>query len=92
MAAMMREEPDGATKHWHLDKRVNLSIIITIIIQTAALLIWGTRLDSRVEVLERRHVLVEPQAERIIRLETKVDGIDKTLGEIKTILQPPPRR
>ena len=82
---------DESERHWHLDKRVNLSIIIAIVAQTAALLIWGTRLDSRVENLEKRFVAVEPQAERIIRLEAKVDAIDKSIGEVKTILQPPRR-
>lgn len=37
---------------WHLDKKVPLSIIITILAQTAVLFMWGARLDQRVTQVE----------------------------------------
>lgn len=37
---------------WHLDKKVPLSIILAIGIQTVCLFMWGARLDQRVSVIE----------------------------------------
>ena len=38
---------------WHLSKAVPLSVIAFLVFQTIALVIWGTRLDSRVGFLEK---------------------------------------
>ena len=37
---------------WHLDRKVPLSIIIAILIQTSALIVWGAKLDGRVAHVE----------------------------------------
>ena len=37
---------------WHLDKKVPLSIILAIGIQTTVLFMWGARLDQRVSQIE----------------------------------------
>lgn len=37
---------------WHLDKKVPISIIIMLLLQTITLVIWATRLDSRVSSVE----------------------------------------
>lgn len=39
---------------WHLDKRVPLSIIVALFVQTGALIMWGTKLDSRVSTVEQK--------------------------------------
>ncbi len=38
---------------WHLDKKVPLSIICAILMQTAALIVWGSKLDNRVTAMEQ---------------------------------------
>jgi uncharacterized coiled-coil protein SlyX len=37
---------------WHLDKRVPIGLILTIIIQTVYMTWWASKIDSRVSVLE----------------------------------------
>lgn len=37
---------------WHLDKKIPLSIILALLIQTAVLLMWGARLEQRVTTTE----------------------------------------
>ena len=83
---------DDRERNWHLDKRVPLALIFAIVCQTAAILIWGTRIDSRVEMLERQLSSSGSQGERIIRLEIKMDGIFQSLADIKALMQrtPPP--
>jgi hypothetical protein len=37
---------------WHLDKRVPISLIATLVVQTGAIVWWASRLDIRVTQLE----------------------------------------
>ena len=52
--------------HWHLSKGVPVSIIFALLIQTIGIVIWATRLESRVSVLESDNT---KQDIRIARLE-----------------------
>lgn len=83
---------EGDDKRWHLDKRVPLALIATVVLQTATLIIWGTSLTERVSTLERQALGQAPHLERIVRLETKMDAIFSTLAEIKSIVQRPNAR
>jgi len=47
------------TEGWHLDKKVPIALIIVLVIQTVGVVIWGTRLDSRVEFVERSQVVID---------------------------------
>ena len=79
----MRETED---RQWHLDKKVPLALIMTIIGQTVVAAWGASNLWTRVGELERQMQLASPQFERIIRLETKVDGITGSLSEIKALI------
>jgi hypothetical protein len=71
---------------WHLDKKVPLALIITIVGQTVVAAWGASNLWTRVGELERQMQTAAPQFERIIRLETKVDGISGSLAEIKMLI------
>lgn len=86
----MTEDEDN--KHWHLDKKVPIALIFTILAQTGAALWWAAGVNARVEQLERQVVGSAPHIERIVRLETKMDAIFSTLAEIKSIVQRPNAR
>ena len=64
---------------WHLDKRVPIAIIVAIMIQTAGYVWWTAKLDARVAALEDAKAAANGQEGRIIRLETRLDGITDTL-------------
>lgn len=42
-------------ENWHLDKKVPLSIILTIFVQTIGLVWWAVQLDSRVNAMENKY-------------------------------------
>ena len=73
-------------RQWHLDKKVPLALIMTIICQTIVAAWGASNLWTRVGELERQMQIAAPQFERIIRLETKVDGITGVLSEIKALI------
>ena len=39
-------------EHWHLDKRVPISLIATMLAQTVAIVWWASSIDNRVTQLE----------------------------------------
>lgn len=74
-------------EHWHLDRRVPIALIITILIQSGSALWWAAGVSAKVDTLERQAMTNSNQVERIVRLETKMDAIFGTLADIKAILQ-----
>lgn len=77
---------EAEDRQWHLDKKVPLALIMTIICQTIVAAWGASNLWTRVGELERQMQIAAPQFERIIRLETKVDGITGSLSEIKALI------
>jgi hypothetical protein len=73
-------------RQWHLDKKVPLALIVTIVAQTIIAAWAASNIWTRVGELEHKVEIAAPQAERIIRLETKVEGITGSLAEIKTLV------
>jgi hypothetical protein len=78
---------DEDQKHWHLDRRVPIALIVTIAIQTAGIIWWASDVNARVSQLERQAVAAGPQSERIIRLETQIEAIREGIAEIKTLIR-----
>jgi len=77
---------EAEDRQWHLDKKVPLALIMTIIGQTVVAAWGASNLWTRVGELERQMQIAAPQFERIIRLEAKVDGITGSLSEIKALI------
>ncbi len=77
---------------WHLDKKVPLALILTIISQTLVVAWGASNLWTRVSELERQVAIAAPQFERIIRLESKVDAIQGGLTEIKVLMDRHPEQ
>ena len=77
---------EAEDRQWHLDKKVPLALIMTIIGPTVVAAWGASNLWTRVGQLERQMQIAAPQFERIIRLEAKVDGITGSLSEIKALI------
>lgn len=77
-------------QRWHLDKRVPLALIVTIIIQTAGLVWWASSLSERVNSLERTRDATAPQADRLTRVEVKVESIQQGVERIERLIRKEP--
>lgn len=77
------QQPGGG---WHLDKRVPLAIIVSILAQTGGIIWWASAIDRRVTELEltkteiaaemsARNIVNARQDQAIVRLETQFLGI-----------------
>ena len=82
---MSRRSPDRA---WHLDRRIPIALIIALIIQTAGAVWWASALAQRVSALEEKQntaAMVAPvQSDRLTRVETRVETIQRDVTEIKS--------
>lgn len=75
---------------WHLDKRVPIALIVTILVQTGGALWWAASVSERVNTLERAQMERAPQADRLTRVEVKIEAIQEGISEIKRLIQRPP--
>lgn len=77
------------SRHWHLDKRVPVALIFAICMQTVGVVWWGATTSERLSNLERRVESTSPQADRLTRVEVKLDNITDALNEIKQTIRKP---
>jgi hypothetical protein len=85
MAEKDRKEEDG----WHLDRKVPISIIAAMIMQTGGFVWWASATDQKVTVLKERLDAIAPQADRLTRVEVNIESIKDSLTEIKQALRRP---
>jgi hypothetical protein len=74
-------------REWHLDKKVPLALIVTLLVQSGAFIWWAAKADSRLDALERTSNASAPVIERVVRLETKVDAIGDSINDMKVMLR-----
>lgn len=74
-------------RQWHLDKRVPLALILTIVLQTGAMLWWAASLSERVNNLERQQSASAPQGDRLTRVEVKLETALEGITEIKRLVR-----
>lgn len=85
-----RPRPSTDDEAWHLDKKVPIAMIMAILFQTGGMIWWGATTSERVSNLERKADGVAPQAERLARVETKLETVQDGISEIKSILRKEP--
>ena len=76
LASVNRED------RWHLSKSVPVSIIIFLVMQTIGIVIWGTKLDSRVAALEGSQPLQDTRLERLEQIYPKIAVLDDRVTTI----------
>lgn len=82
-----RKEDMDSDARWHLDKRVPIAMLLALIAQTGTGFWWAATTSERINNLEKRAEFSAPQADRLTRVEVKLDVVQEALGEIKRLLQ-----
>jgi hypothetical protein len=86
---------DKSDTSWHVDKKVPISLIVTLVLvfggQTVTALWWASKVDARIERLEDTAKLSTPQTlaqgDRLTRVEVKLESVLDSVTEIKTLLR-----
>lgn len=91
-----RRKEDVLDNHWHLDKRVPLSIILALILQTIYFTVFITKLDSRVGVLETQVVEMSTAYKEMVEIrvhqeymQKQMESLDKFLRDDVEWIKPP---
>jgi hypothetical protein len=63
------------------------AVVATLCLQTAGALVWAGKAQARIDALERRLEGQATVAERLARLETRVEGARESLARIEARLE-----
>lgn len=76
---------------WHLDRRVPISLILAIFIQTAAFVWFMSSMDARIEDNNRRTAILEARSQErsviIAQNVTSIAVLNETLRNVEASLQ-----
>ena len=68
---------------WHLEKRVPIALIVAMFVQSAGLVWWVSKLDSRVAAVETFAVDNKGLLTDSAVLKTRLDNIERSLLRIE---------
>jgi hypothetical protein len=80
-------ERDNDDNHWHLDKRVPVALIFTLLLQMGAAIWWVSKAEARLTAIEKVTEASPSISDRLITLEAKSEGIAASLLRIEARLQ-----
>ena len=87
---------DYEKEPWHLDKRVPIALILTIMLQSGAAVWFAASLSFRVDILERdvdrERVVNGQQSAAIHQIENGAARLDEKLDSIITLIERMDRR
>lgn len=73
---------DPSTSEWHLDKRVPIALILTIILQTTIAGVWIGSIQSRITTLEKWQEKNDKVDARLASLEQGQKMIDQNIDSV----------
>lgn len=65
------------------ERKISWAIIVALAVQAASALIWAGAAAERIDVLEQQVDDNRPTAERLARLETRLDSVRDQLARIE---------
>lgn len=100
------EGPERRRQAWHLDKKVPITIIVALVIQTGSMIWQASALNSavkenssglaaatkRIAEIELREREGNKLVERVVRVETMLENVQHTVNRIDNALDERPRR
>lgn len=78
---------DSSDRSWHLDRKVPVSLIVALTLQTAGVFWWAASANERLNSLEQKVILFAPQGDRLTRVEVNIESIKDSLNEIKAVIR-----
>lgn len=72
---------------WHLDKRVPVALIVTIMIQTGAGVWWAATQDQRVKSLEEWRTDSKSVAADLSEIKAEIRSLNRSIDDVKERLR-----
>lgn len=93
---MATDDKNTSERQWHLDKKVPIALIFSIFVQSGVFIWWASGLNERVNGLERASavttIAAPVQADRLTRVESKMESVQRDVTEIKADIKSLVRR
>jgi hypothetical protein len=81
------------SEHWHLDRRVPIALILSLVIQTSAIIWWASSINERVATnsqkvaildtrTENMRGVAQEQAVQLGRIEEQIGGLRSDIGRL----------
>jgi hypothetical protein len=70
------------SEHWHLDKRVPLALIITLIIQTMGVFFWMGQLSVKLHQMEKQSIAYIENHDSILTFGVRIQHIEEAIDKI----------
>lgn len=97
MTRSRNEEADGK-RHWSLDRRIPLALIVVLVMQSAAIIYWAAGIEARVEQSEDAIDRFRPRVEAlergqgitntaIARVEERLEAQTRQLDRIEQLVE-----
>lgn len=72
---------------WHLDKTINISVLIVLVVQFAGLIIYITKMDDRISHLEADQLKDNEARSQLSRMDERLIGMDKILVNLQKLIE-----
>lgn len=72
---------------WHLDKNINLSVLIVLVVQFIGAVIYVSKMDSRIASLEHEQVKDNAMREEYGTFKERITNIDKNVQLLRNDFQ-----
>ncbi len=69
--------------NWRVDKRIPIALLVTLFLQIGAALVWATQLNSRVGTLEHEIIGTADFAEKLVRIDERIQAMKEDVESIK---------
>ena len=74
-------------RHWSLDRRIPLALIVTIALQTAVFAFWLGTVSARLDTVEGMVQRSMSNADRLTRVEVKLETVGEVVQRIDRRLE-----
>ena len=83
----MSEPTDDRETHWSVDKKIPLALIFVMLVQTGSFVWWVSATTTRLDVVERQLITISPNADRLTRVEVKIENVERGVTRIESLMQ-----
>ena len=70
-------------RSWRMDRRVPLALLLTLVLHFAAVLVWATKLDARLQFVEKHAEHLASNSDRLARIEERLDVLRRDSEQIQ---------
>ena len=74
-------------ERWTLERRIPLTLLVMLVLQLAATVVWASQLDARVDGIEKHYLASNGLGEKFTRLEERLEFLKQDLAFMKNQLE-----